>query len=147
MFAGSRVRSFLVLVGALFLWPIRADAGIKNDLRFILAHNPPAGDTGKTFIHVEEREQINEVEFILHCTIRFYQLFISSQDDPGCNFTPGCSRYAMQALQKYGLLYGGLMCADRLLRCNGLGHEHNYPMHPQTGRFADPVEANYLWNE
>ena len=35
-----------------------------------------------------------------------------------CRFTPSCSHYAVEALQRKGLLLGSLLAAWRLLRCN-----------------------------
>ena len=36
----------------------------------------------------------------------------------GCRFEPSCSRYAEQAIQKYGLLRGSWMGAKRIGRCH-----------------------------
>lgn len=58
--------------------------------------------------------------------IKFYQQFLSP--DTGiphkflpelrvCIFTPSCSEYAYQAIQKYGIIKGGLMGVKRILRC------------------------------
>ncbi|NIA29052.1 MAG: membrane protein insertion efficiency factor YidD [Actinobacteria bacterium] len=77
--------------------------------------------------------------------IRFYQLFISSQDIPVCNFTPSCSKFGMAAIKKYGVFYGGLMTFDRLQRCNGLGRKY-YPIHPVTDKSYDPIERN-TWQD
>jgi len=50
----------------------------------------------------------------------------------------------MAAFRKYGLFYGGLMTADRLLRCNGLARRH-YPIDLRTGLAIDyPTEVYYL---
>ncbi|MFA4930861.1 MAG: membrane protein insertion efficiency factor YidD [Patescibacteria group bacterium] len=35
-----------------------------------------------------------------------------------CRFHPSCSQYGYQAIDKYGLIKGGLMSAWRVLRCN-----------------------------
>lgn len=35
-----------------------------------------------------------------------------------CRFTPTCSQYAVEAIEKYGALKGGLLAAWRILRCN-----------------------------
>jgi hypothetical protein len=58
--------------------------------------------------------------------IRFYQKTLSF--DHGifrslfpygyCRFHPTCSEYAIQAINKYGLIKGGLKSAWRILRCN-----------------------------
>lgn len=35
-----------------------------------------------------------------------------------CRFTPTCSDYAIQSIEKYGILKGGLKGAWRVARCN-----------------------------
>jgi uncharacterized protein len=50
--------------------------------------------------------------------IRGYRRFISPLLPPACRFTPSCSLYTLQAVEKYGLLRGGLMGARRLMRCH-----------------------------
>lgn len=35
-----------------------------------------------------------------------------------CRFKPTCSEYAIAALEKHGLIRGGLLAAWRVLRCN-----------------------------
>ncbi len=63
----------------------------------------------------------------LHCSlpaslglklIRIYQRFLSPLIGDVCRFTPSCSRYTYQAIEKYGLLKGGIMGAWRICRCN-----------------------------
>ena len=54
--------------------------------------------------------------------IRFYRRFISPMFPPCCRFTPTCSAYALEAIQKYGALMGGYLAVRRILRCN--------PFHP-----------------
>ncbi len=50
--------------------------------------------------------------------IRGYRYFISPLFPPCCRFTPTCSQYTIQAIEKYGVLRGGLMGAWRILRCH-----------------------------
>jgi putative membrane protein insertion efficiency factor len=49
--------------------------------------------------------------------IRFYQA-TTKWMPAACRFTPSCSNYTLQAVQKYGLLKGSWMGAKRILRCN-----------------------------
>ncbi|MFW5861068.1 MAG: membrane protein insertion efficiency factor YidD [Spirochaetota bacterium] len=50
--------------------------------------------------------------------IRFFQKVISPQDGPNCRFNPTCSAYGRQAVERYGLIIGGFMAGDRVIRCN-----------------------------
>lgn len=50
--------------------------------------------------------------------IRFYQTCISPCTPPSCRFTPTCSAYAYEAINKYGAIKGGWLTVKRLLRCN-----------------------------
>ncbi len=61
--------------------------------------------------------------------VRGYRLAISPLLPPSCRFTPTCSNYAIEALERKGLFTGIRMAAWRLLRC--------HPFHP--GGY-DPVE-------
>lgn len=62
-------------------------------------------------------------------TIRFYQRAISPLLPNSCRFYPTCSEYAVQAVEKYGVLKGLYMGIKRVLKC--------HPFHP--GGY-DPVE-------
>ena len=50
--------------------------------------------------------------------IRFYQRKISPYRSACCRFTPTCSAYALEAIEKYGALKGGFLAFKRILRCN-----------------------------
>lgn len=50
--------------------------------------------------------------------IRFYQNFISPMFPPSCRYTPTCSQYTYEAIEKYGVLKGLYLGIKRILRCN-----------------------------
>lgn len=51
--------------------------------------------------------------------IRFYQRYLSAlKGHATCIYTPTCSQYAIEAIEKYGVVRGGLMALWRILRCN-----------------------------
>lgn len=50
--------------------------------------------------------------------IRLYQLTLGRVLPPSCRFTPSCSHYGYEAINKYGLLRGGWMAARRIARCH-----------------------------
>lgn len=51
-----------------------------------------------------------------------YQRWVSPFLGPACRFEPTCSRYAMEAIRRYGVLRGTGMACVRLLKC--------HPLHP-----------------
>lgn len=50
--------------------------------------------------------------------IRFYQKYISSNTAPCCRFSPTCSHYGIEAVERFGVIKGGVMTVWRILRCN-----------------------------
>jgi putative membrane protein insertion efficiency factor len=53
--------------------------------------------------------------------IRFYQRYISPITPSSCRYTPSCSAYAVEALQRYGLIKGGGLAIKRIISCNPWG--------------------------
>ena len=54
--------------------------------------------------------------------IRFYRRHISPCTPPSCRFSPTCSAYAVEALQRYGVIVGLGLAIWRILRCNPFCH-------------------------
>lgn len=50
--------------------------------------------------------------------IRLYQRFVSPIFGAKCRFTPTCSQYAIEAIEKYGIFKGTWLSFKRILRCN-----------------------------
>ncbi|KLU74932.1 membrane protein [Clostridium botulinum] len=69
------------------------------------------------------------MKIILIHIIKFYRKYISPLKKPCCRFYPTCSQYALQAIEKYGALKGGVMSIKRIFKC--------HPFHP--GGY-DPVK-------
>ena len=65
--------------------------------------------------------------------IRFFQEVISPQDGPNCRFKPTCSRYGREAVEQYGLLIGGFLAGDRIIRCNPYSPPGNDPLPRSLG--------------
>ncbi|WP_295580132.1 membrane protein insertion efficiency factor YidD [uncultured Oscillibacter sp.] len=55
---------------------------------------------------------------VLLALVRFYRKAVSPYRQPCCNYTPTCSQYALEAIEKYGALKGGYLAFRRILRCN-----------------------------
>ena len=52
---------------------------------------------------------------ILIVPIKAYQILISPLLGPSCRFTPTCSQYAVEAIQKYGPLKGSWLAFKRII--------------------------------
>ena len=55
---------------------------------------------------------------LLISLVRFYRRNISPLSAPKCRFSPTCSAYALEALERHGALRGGMLALRRVLRCN-----------------------------
>lgn len=60
-----------------------------------------------------------KILFIL--PIKLYQLIISPFFPASCRYTPTCSNYSIEAINKYGVIKGGWLSIKRILRCNPWG--------------------------
>jgi uncharacterized protein len=50
--------------------------------------------------------------------LRGYKWAISPMFLPACRYVPTCSEYAMEAIDRFGVVRGGMMALWRLLRCH-----------------------------
>ncbi len=71
--------------------------------------------------------------------VRWYQRHISAHTAPVCRFTPTCSQYAVEALERFGALRGTLLAGWRILRCNPFGGSGWDPV-PETFTFRRKKE-------
>ena len=61
------------------------------------------------------------IKFVLKKLIRVYQLVLSPYLGNNCRFYPSCSNYAIEAIEKFGVLKGVKMAFFRILKCNPWG--------------------------
>ena len=54
--------------------------------------------------------------------IKGYRFFLSPLLGNNCRYTPSCSSYAIEAVQKYGVVRGSFLTTKRIARC--------HPWHP-----------------
>lgn len=54
----------------------------------------------------------------LRTLVQGYRLLFSPWLGSACRFTPSCSVYALDALERHGALGGGWLTTRRLLRCH-----------------------------
>lgn len=58
---------------------------------------------------------------VLLAIVWFYKKAISPYTRSSCRFTPTCSDYAKEALEKHGAIKGFGLLVWRVLRCNPFG--------------------------
>lgn len=74
---------------------------------------------------------------ILIKLIELYRKNISPRKIPCCRFTPTCSAYAIEAIQKRGAFVGTLLSIWRILRCNPLCKGGYDPVPEKKGKKND----------
>lgn len=65
------------------------------------------------------KKDVMQMKKVMIGMIRFYQKNISAlRYGSCCIYTPTCSQYGIEAIEKYGALKGGALTVWRILRCN-----------------------------
>jgi hypothetical protein len=70
---------------------------------------------------------------ILITLIKFYRYCISPLMAPSCRYSPTCSEYAIEAIERFGMVRGSWLAMRRISRC-----------HPWHEGGHDPVPASML---
>ncbi|UCG30755.1 MAG: membrane protein insertion efficiency factor YidD [candidate division WOR-3 bacterium] len=90
--------------------------------------------------------QTNPVKIVTGTCFRLYQNLISPSQGDVCNYSPSCSHFARQSIDRYGIFWGSLMASDRLLRCNPWAYQ-SFDKHYvgiKEHKFYDPIENNFI---
>lgn len=76
---------------------------------------------------------MNPAKSIVLLMLRGYKRLLSPLLGTNCRFHPTCSVYAMQAVERFGVLRGGWLAARRIARC-----------HPLSAGGIDPVPEHAI---
>ena len=57
------------------------------------------------------------MKYLVLSFLRLYKMFLSPFLPPSCRFTPTCSEYACDAVEKYGAMRGTWLGVKRISRC------------------------------
>ena len=68
------------------------------------------------------------VKIAILAALRFYKIAVSPLMPPACRYTPTCSEYAAEAIERHGVVRGGWLATRRVLSC-----------HPWSRGGYDPV--------
>lgn len=70
---------------------------------------------------------------ILIVLIQGYQRWLSPLFPPTCRFQPTCSQYALESIDRFGILRGSWLAIKRILRCHPF-HSGGYDPVPSLER-------------
>ena len=76
----------------------------------------------------EIRTLLLPLAWLLKMIVWAWRLIGAPIAGPVCRYQPSCSAYALEAIERFGPIYGALLAAKRLARC-----------HPWGGSGYDPV--------
>ena len=140
--AGSSLLTLLgvILLAAFAVQPTYAQ-DFRQDLQGILDNRSvDEQDGGEDAPSPVAVERVSEAKTLFTGAVRLYQATLSATDMHMCNFTPSCSRFAAASVERYGVVKGSLLAADRLERCHGMpSTAQHYAYDPATERYVDPV--------
>lgn len=74
---------------------------------------------------------------LLIALVRGYRIFLSPWLGSACRFTPTCSLYSIESLQRHGAAVGSYLTLRRLVRCHPWcdgGHDPVPPQPPKLFR-------------
>jgi len=63
--------------------------------------------------------------------LSLYKAYLSSLFAGTCRYEPTCSRYAYEAIERFGVLRGGWLAFRRLMRCHPLSRTFGYDPVPE----------------
>ena len=69
---------------------------------------------------------------LLKLLIQFYRLTFSSFLGNECRFFPTCSEYALEALDKHGVIIGLFLSIKRVIKCNPMASSGVDPVPPKA---------------
>ncbi len=101
--------------------------------RALPAGNEKTSDEGESQVCPTKMENLSFPVRMALFALRFYKAYLSMLFAGSCRFEPTCSRYAYEAIERFGVARGVWLGLKRLLRC-----------HPLSRRFGyDPVPENW----
>lgn len=78
---------------------------------------------------------------LLLALIRLYKATLSPYWPTHCRYTPSCSSYAYESVERFGALRGGWMALKRLGRCQPWGKSGYDPVPLRESQAAEAEQA------
>jgi putative membrane protein insertion efficiency factor len=92
-------------------------------------HGIPASEGGRYTIEAQQKYSwgVRTALFALNC----YKSYLSPWFAGTCRFEPTCSRYAYEAIERFGVARGVWLGTKRLLRCHPLSRKFGHDPVPE----------------
>jgi putative membrane protein insertion efficiency factor len=142
------IRSMVLFsLGGIALFAVVAPAfgqqpdSTMKELAF-LRKNVPIDSASKLKEPLLSGAEVSDAKLIARFMIRVYQRYVSTQQHNVCVFTPSCSHFGMESVERCGFVRGVLLTADRLTRCNSFVAQGGYALDPVTGKYIDEVSTH-----
>ena len=71
---------------------------------------------------------IKVLNYLLIVPIKLYQILLSPLIGPSCRFTPTCSNYAIEAINKHGQFKALWLAIKRISKCQPWGDSGHDPV-------------------
>jgi putative membrane protein insertion efficiency factor len=111
----------------------RNEAREEDGLKSVLpgaAVTTGIGEGGASPAPIAAEKQSAGVKAAL-AALRIYKVYFSILFAGSCRFEPTCSRYAYEAIERFGVMRGSWMGFERLLRCQPLSRKFGYDPVPE----------------
>jgi putative membrane protein insertion efficiency factor len=80
------------------------------------------------------------VKRILLAPVRLYQRLLSPMLPRRCKYEPSCSSYAVEAVERFGVVRGTVLSCWRILRCNPFSHGGFDPVREEFTLKVGPMD-------
>jgi putative membrane protein insertion efficiency factor len=97
---------------------------------FLQQQSMPVNDPGenRALRHTGQGATVKAALFALRIYKSYFSLLVAGS----CRFTPTCSRYAYEAIERFGVRRGSWLAFKRLVRCQPLSGKFGYDPVPET---------------
>ena len=106
--------------------PARIFSGTALAIMIACGSVAAAEDFSQTGVALEKAKNESTFGFVSDLLFHFFSTFVSPVDERECIFNPTCSRYAREAIAKYGFIEADPLITARLLRCNNTAYSKGY---------------------
>jgi putative membrane protein insertion efficiency factor len=95
----------------------------------------------KSCLDDTRRSQISVGVRVALFALRFYKAYLSLLFAGACRFEPTCSRYAYEAIERFGVARGSWLALKRLGRCQPLSGKFGFDPVPEQCRSQRSMAA------